>query len=160
VRRRRAGLRGAGLHQRGPPPPIHARAWAGPPAAIDAGRPDRYTGRLTVPLASRYKAALVAVLATVPALALPDVRVAGAILPDGAEKVAENRYRVPRSYEDTVKFFKQTYGARYTRRPIADQPGVKAVHIENPDARPGSWDGLNVYELQGEVRVFVLVKGK
>ena len=122
MRRRRAGLRGAGLHQRGPPPPIHARAWAGPPAAIDAGRPDRYTGRLTVPLASRYKAALVAVLATVPALALPDVRVAGAILPDGAEKVAENRYRVPRSYEDTVKFFKQTYGARYTRRPIADQP--------------------------------------
>lgn len=110
---------------------------------------------------ARYKAALVAVLGLVPALVLAaEVKVAGALLPEGAEKVAENRYRVPRTYEETLKYFRQTYGARYTRRPIADQPGVKAVHIENPDARPGQWDGLNVYEVKGEVRVFVLVKGK
>jgi hypothetical protein len=113
-----------------------------------------------VALSTRYKRALVAVLVTVPALVLAEPKVAGAILPDGAEKVAENRYRVSRTYEDTIKFFRQTYGPRYTRRPIADQPGVKAVHIENPDARPGQWEGLNVYELKGEVRVFVLVKGK
>jgi hypothetical protein len=116
---------------------------------------------LTVALFPRYKAALVAVLLTAPGLAFADaVKVAGALLPDGAEKVAENRYRVPKTYEETLRFYKQTYGARYARRPIADQPGVKAVHIENPDVRPGQWDGLNVYEAKGEVRVFVLVKGK
>ncbi|WP_242393711.1 hypothetical protein [Anaeromyxobacter oryzisoli] len=111
-----------------------------------------------MPRFARYKAALVAVFAVVPGLALAEVKVAGAMLPDGAEKVAVNRYRVPRTYEETLKFFRQTYGARYTRRPIADQPGVKAVHIDNPDARPGQWEGLNVYELKGETRVFVLVK--
>jgi len=116
---------------------------------------------LTVPLFPRYKAALAAVIAVVPLLtAAADLRVAGAALPDGALKVAENRYRIPKSYEETVKFYKQVYPPRYTRRPIADQPGVKAFHIENPDARPGQWDGLNVYELKGDVRVFVLVKGK
>ncbi|MGC3997336.1 MAG: hypothetical protein QM767_07465 [Anaeromyxobacter sp.] len=115
-----------------------------------------------MPRAPRYKAALVAVLLlAVPGLAAAaDLKVAGAVLPDGSEKVAENRYRVPRSYEDALKYFKQVYGPRYVRRTIADEPGVKAVHIENPDAKPGSWEGLNVYELKGEVRVFVLVKGK
>ena len=46
------------------------------------------------------------------------------------------------------------------RRPIADQPGSRALHIENPEPRAGQWDGLNVYELKGEVRVFVLLRGK
>jgi hypothetical protein len=123
--------------------------------------PRRLSLPLTVPLFPRYKAALAAVIAVVPLLTVAaDLRVAGAALPDGAVKVAENRYRIPKSYEETVKFYKQVYPPRYTRRPIADQPGVKAFHIENPDARPGQWDGLNVYELKGDVRVFVLVKGK
>ncbi len=97
-----------------------------------------------------------------PALVLAEVRVAGALLPDGAEKVAENRYRIPRSWDETIRFYRQTYSPRYTRRPIADQPGVKAVHLDNPDAKPGSgtWDGLNIYETKGEVRIFVLVKRK
>ncbi len=111
---------------------------------------------------ARYKAAaLVAVLVAAPGLALAEpVKVAGALLPEGAEKVAEYRYRLPKSYDESVRFFRQTYGPKYTRRPIADQPGVKAVHIDNPDARPGQWEGLNLYEAKGEVRAFVLVKGK
>jgi hypothetical protein len=115
---------------------------------------------LTVPLSTRYKRALVAVLVAVPGLVLADVKVAGALLPDGAVKVSENRYRVPRTYEETIRFFRQTYGPRFARRPIADQPGIKALHIENPEPRTGQWEGLNVYELKGEVRVFVLVKEK
>ena len=106
----------------------------------------------------RYKAAL-AVIFLAPALARAD-KVAGAVLPDEAVKVGENRYRIPKSYEETLKFFKGVYGPRYTRRPIADTPTVKAVHIENPDAKPGQWEGLNVYELKNETRVFVLVKPK
>ncbi len=107
---------------------------------------------------SRYKPALVAsLLLLAPGLASA-LNVAGATLPDEAKKVGENRYQLTRDYEQVLKFFRTTYSARYTRRPIADQPGVKAVHIANPDAKPGQWEGLNVYELKGEVRVFVLVK--
>ena len=113
---------------------------------------------MTVRRLSRYKPAVVAsLLLLAPGLAR-SVDVAGAILPDDAKKVAENRYRLGRDWEATLKFYRTTYSARFTRRPIADQPGVKAVHIANPDAKPGQWEGLNVYETKGEVRVFVLVK--
>ncbi len=108
----------------------------------------------------RYKAALAVALLAAPALAAAE-KVAGAILPDEATKVAEHRYRIGRSYDDTLKFYRSVYApARYTRRPVADQPGLKAVHIDNPDAKPGTWEGLNVYEWKGETRVFVLVKPK
>jgi hypothetical protein len=111
-------------------------------------------------LSPRYKAAFAGVLVALPVLVLAQVRVAGALLPDGADKVAENRYRVPRNWDETIRFYRQVYPPRYTRRPIADQPGVKAVHIDNPDAKPGTWDGLNIYETKGEVRIFVLTKRK
>ena len=107
---------------------------------------------------ARYKPALAALLLAVPALAHAD-KVAGAILPDDAVRVAENRYKVGRTWDETLRFFRQNYApGRYARRPIADQPGLKAVHIENPEAKPGTWEGLNVYETKGEVRIFVLVK--
>lgn len=106
---------------------------------------------------ARYKAALAAAFLALPALAAE--RVAGAVLPDGARQVAENRYRVDRSYEETLKFLRSVYPpARFPRKSIASQPGVKAVHIVNPEARAGSWEGMNVYELKGETRIFVLVK--
>jgi hypothetical protein len=107
----------------------------------------------------RYKAALAALLLALPGAVLAE-KVAGAVLPDEATKVGENRYRIGRTYDDTIKFYRQVYPGRYERRAIVDQPGVKAVHIVNPDARPGTWEGLNVYEIKGETRVFVLVKPK
>jgi hypothetical protein len=107
----------------------------------------------------RYKAALAALL-LLPGLALAAEKAGGAIVPDDAAKIGENRYRSPRSYEETLKFYRGVYGPRYSRRPIADTPSVKAVHIENPDAKPGQWEGLNVYELKNEARIFVLVKKK
>ncbi len=119
---------------------------------------DRYTEPLTVALSARYKAALAAALLAAPGLAVAE-RVAGAIIPDESTRIGDNRYRIERSWDETLRFFRQTYSpAKYTRRPIADQPGLRAVHIENPDARPGTWEGLNVYELKGETRVFVLVR--
>ena len=111
-------------------------------------------------LSRRYKAAFVGALAALPVLSFAEVRVAGALLPDGSEKVEENRYRIPKSWDETIRFYRQTYPPRYTRRPIVDQPGIRAVHLENPDARPGYWEGLNIYETKGEVRVFVLMKRK
>ncbi len=114
---------------------------------------------MTVSLPVRYKAALAAVFLALPALAAE--KVAGATLPDDARRVAENRYRLDRSYEEALKFFRSVYPpARFPRKPIASLPGVKAVHIANPEAKAGSWEGMNVYELKGETRVFVLVKEK
>jgi hypothetical protein len=113
---------------------------------------------LTVTLSARYKAALAGVLVALPVLVLAEVRVAGALLPDGAVKIAENRYRAPQGWDETLRFYRQNYPPRYTRRAIADQPGVKAIHVVNPDAKAGSWEGLNIYEAKGEVRIFVLVK--
>jgi hypothetical protein len=111
---------------------------------------------LTVNPVSRYKAALAALFLVAPGPALA-AKVAGATLPDEARALEPYRYRVDRSYEDTLKFFRAIYPpARYPRTQIANQPGLKAVHIENPEARPGGWDGLNVYDLKGETRVFVL----
>ena len=105
----------------------------------------------------RYKAALAALLFVAPAVARAE-RVAGALLPDEARRIETNRYRVAKSYEDTLKFFRTVYPpAKYPRKPVVNQPGIKAVHIDNPEVRPGGWDGLNVYELRGETRVFVLV---
>jgi hypothetical protein len=112
---------------------------------------------LTMHPLARYKAALVAGLLVAPGVAQAG-RVAGAQLPDEATQVEANRFRIDRKYDDTLKFYRTVYPpAKYPRRAIANQPGIKAVHIENPEARPGGWDGLNVYELNGETRVFVLV---
>ena len=108
--------------------------------------------------APRYKAALAALLVALPGVALAE-KVAGVNLPEEARKVGENRYQVARKFEDSLKFFRTAYPpVKYPRREISDRPGTKAVHVENPEARPGSWEGLNVYEFKGETRVFVLYK--
>ena len=108
----------------------------------------------------RYKAAALAVaLLALPGVARAEKKVAGAILPDESEKIGENRFRVAKTYDEALKFFRAVYApGRYARRPITDTPAVKAVHIENPEAKPGQWDGLNVYELKNETRIFVLVR--
>ncbi len=112
---------------------------------------------LTIRTLLRYKAALVVILLAAPAVARAE-RVAGAQLPDRSTRIEANRYRIERNYADALKFFRTVYPpAKYPRRQIVNQPGIKAVHIENPAPRPGGWDGLNVYALRGETRVFVLV---
>ncbi|MBI5069629.1 MAG: hypothetical protein HZB56_15455 [Deltaproteobacteria bacterium] len=112
---------------------------------------------MTVCGLSRYKAALVAGFLALPGVSLAE-RVAGAAIPDDARLVEPNRYKLEKSYDDALKYYKAIYPpAKYPRRPIANQPGLKAVHIENPEARPGGWEGLNVYDIRGETRVFVLV---
>ncbi len=84
----------------------------------------------------------------------------GAILPAGAREVGQDRFRSPEDYEATLKFYGKTYSQdRFPRRRIADLPGVRAVHIANPSRRDG-WEGLNVYELNGETRIFVLARSR
>jgi hypothetical protein len=115
---------------------------------------------LTMTGAPRYKAALAAFFVAFPGVCLAE-KVAGLTLPDDARRIGENRYQVDRKYEEALKHFRTALPpGKFPRRPIADQPGVKAVHIENPEAKPGSWEGLNLYEVKGETRLFILVKTK
>jgi hypothetical protein len=79
----------------------------------------------------------------------------GAHLPDGAQKVAENRYRVEQDFDTTVKHYKAVYPpANYPRTMIVNQPGVKAVHIANPSGK--GFEGLNIYQANEEVRIYIV----
>ncbi len=94
-------------------------------------------------------------LGTAPALAEQTSH--GAILPSGSHEVGKDRFQSPSPYGDTMKFYWKTYAPEhYPRKPVADLPGVRATHIENPGR--GGWEGLNVYEVNGSTRIFVLTR--
>jgi hypothetical protein len=81
--------------------------------------------------------------------------VSGAQLPDGASKVGENRYRAPRDFETTLTYYKSVYPpSAFPRKSVVNQPGVKAVHIVNPSGK--NFEGLNIYEANDEVRIYVV----
>ena len=121
-------------------------------------RPVR-THLLDSPATHRYKAALFAAGAVLLwasiALAAKDLTVRGAILPAGSQQVGEDRFRSPSNYADTVQFYSKIYKTN-PRKTIINQPGIRAVHIVN-DSK-GEWEGLNVYELEGETRIFVVFR--
>ena len=80
----------------------------------------------------------------------------GPQLPDGAKKVAEHRYRVSTDLEATLKYFKAVYSPeKFPRKQLVNQPGIHAIHLANPSGKDG-WEGLNIYEANGEVRIFVV----
>ncbi|MDY7225192.1 hypothetical protein [Hyalangium rubrum] len=80
----------------------------------------------------------------------------GAQIPDGAQKVGENRYRAAGDFEETLKYYRTVYPVQaYPRRSVVNQPGVKAVHIVNPSGK--NFEGLNIYEANDEVRIYVVV---
>jgi hypothetical protein len=79
----------------------------------------------------------------------------GVQLPDGAVKVGENRYRVKEDFEGILKYYRSVYPVTaFPRRQIVNQPGVKAVHITNPNGK--SFEGLNIYLSNDEVRIYVI----
>ncbi len=96
-------------------------------------------------------AALVALWMTAAAAAV----VNGAQLPDGSQRVGENRYRAPGDFEATMKYYRTMYPPQaFPRRSIVNQPGVKAVHIVNPSGK--NFEGLNIYEANDEVRIYIV----
>lgn len=79
----------------------------------------------------------------------------GAQLPHDAQKVGENRYRTSEDFELTLKHYKTVYPpAQYPRKTIVNQPGIKAIHIANPSKK--NFEGLNIYQANDEVRIFIV----
>lgn len=84
--------------------------------------------------------------------------VMGASIPDSAQKVGENRYRSAEDWKGTTDTFRKLYPTSvFPRRHIVNQPGVKAIHIVNPSGR--NYEGLNIYEANQEVRIYVVPAG-
>ncbi len=80
----------------------------------------------------------------------------GFILPDGAVKIDDDRYRLPQPWDEAVKFYRRAYPpGKYARRTLHSQTAVRAMYIENSER--GEWEGVNLYEAgRGEVRVYIL----
>lgn len=103
-------------------------------------------------------AAVVVLSVSTAAWAAAEFKVNGVVLPGGSVRVAENRYRLPDGFDTTAKWYARVYKpAQYPRRNIVNQPGIKAIHIVNTNTDE-SWSGINLYETQGQVRIFILAR--
>jgi hypothetical protein len=69
------------------------------------------------------------------------------------------RYRSPRSFDDTLDFYSKLFnqGGVIRWRNIVNLPGIKAKHLECL-RRKTRWEGINVYEYKGEVRLYVIAR--
>ena len=129
--------------------------------AVDTSGRGSYGGRLMTRALDSLKGLFykarplgAVVLALTAAVAAAET-VSGAQLPDGSQRVGENRYRAPGDFEKTLEFYKSVYPASaYPRRAIVNQPGVKAVHISNPSGK--NFEGLNIYQSNEEVRLYIV----
>lgn len=79
-------------------------------------------------------------------------------VPSGAQPLADKgRYRSPRTYDETLDFYRRSFapigGIKW--RNIVSMPGIKAKHVESLRKKT-HWEGINVYEKQGEVRIYVI----
>ena len=112
---------------------------------------------LDSPARCGYMTALVlaaGLVCAAPARAAGQLVVKGAVLPPGSQQVGEDRYKSPSNYKDTLTWLEKQYRS-YPRKTIVNQPGIRGIHIVNESGR-GDWEGLNVYELEGETRIFVV----
>jgi len=78
-----------------------------------------------------------------------------------AKKIGEHRFRSPRNYDDTLKYYRKTIlGAPHiVKEKIINTSRVRAVFFRNkkPNAR---WEGLNVYEYKGSTIIYVVFSDK
>ncbi|MFZ9887446.1 MAG: hypothetical protein ACO3JL_08075 [Myxococcota bacterium] len=74
-----------------------------------------------------------------------------------SKKLDDDRYQSPRDYGKTLEHFKKQFKGWKAVRFHAEVnlPAVKYVHIENSNPS-AEWAGINVYEVEGKVRMYVL----
>jgi len=137
------------------------RPWLGSDSAMDPVATRRYLP----PMASRidslwtapYKSPLLwaAALFLLASGTARSELIHGVQLPDGTQKVGENRYRAKEDFDAVVKYYRSVYPpAAYPRKSIVNRPEVKAVHITNPSMK--NFEGLNIYVANDEVRIYVI----
>ncbi|MFC1611954.1 hypothetical protein ACFL6C_13415 [Myxococcota bacterium] len=79
----------------------------------------------------------------------------------GASFNVPGRYRSSRSYDETLEYYKRLFrrtgGVRWHN--IVNLPGIKARNIQSLRKKT-DWEGINLYENGGEVRIFVMAREK
>lgn len=79
------------------------------------------------------------------------------LIPNAEPLNDPGRYRSLRSYDETLDFyrrlFRQTGGVRW--RSIVNLPSIKAKHVASM-RKNSLWEGLNIYEKDGETRIYVI----
>lgn len=112
------------------------------------------------------KPVFVCVLAMLPTLLVPlaaeaEVPVKAPIVTGAAPLGEAGRYKVHRGFDDAVEYykrmFKQESGVRWYN--IINQPGLRAKHLASL-RKNTEWEGINIYERGGEVRLYVVPRGK
>lgn len=88
-----------------------------------------------------------------------EIKAYGLTIVPWAAKVGDDRFRSPRDFKDTIKFYDKFFlgWKNVKKHREVNLPGVKYVHYENTNPE-GKWAGFNVYQAgpQGEVRIYVL----
>ncbi len=78
-------------------------------------------------------------------------------IPAGSVKIENCRYKSPRNYTETIKFYKKLIGTNknYEFKKIIIRSDLRAIHIKNNN--PSSkWEGINIYEHKRETRIFII----
>jgi len=66
-------------------------------------------------------------------LAAEGFKARGFILPDGAVKVDEDRYRFAEQWDEVLKFYRRAYpSGKFPRHTLHSQTPIRAIHIANP----------------------------
>ncbi len=82
------------------------------------------------------------------------------VIPDAQPLEETGRYDSPRSFDDTVEFYKRVFkhtGGQIRWRNIVNSPGIKAKHVQSLRTAT-AWEGINIYEKAGKVRIFVIAR--
>lgn len=79
------------------------------------------------------------------------------VVPGATALLQQGRYQSPRSYEKTLDYYKRLFrstgGVQW--RHVVNLPGIKAKHVKSLFKRT-NWEGINIYEHSGDVRIFVI----
>ncbi|MBN2362148.1 MAG: hypothetical protein JXR83_22040 [Deltaproteobacteria bacterium] len=88
-----------------------------------------------------------------------EIKAYGLTIVPWSAKVGDDRFRSPRDFRDTVKYYDKMFlgWKNVKKHREVNLPGIKYVHYENTNA-DSKWSGFNVYQAgpQGEVRIYVL----
>ena len=81
------------------------------------------------------------------------------LVPSAVALDETGRYESPRSYDETIDYYRRYFrsrgGAKW--RNIVNLPTIRAKHIYST-SRKAAWQGINIYEHRGRVRIYVIPK--
>ena len=76
----------------------------------------------------------------------------------GAKMIEKGRYSCPSNYNETLMNYRRMLrnsGGGFKWRTIIHQNNLKAKYLENT-RKNSKWAGINIYEYNGETRIFVV----